>query len=581
MPLPNGEGFAGYIIQRFLGSGAMGEVYLAQHPRLPRLDALKVLSAALTDDADFRNRFNREADLAATLWHQHIVGIHDRGEFNGRLWISMDYVDGTDAGQLLHDTYPTGMPVPEVIEIVTAVADALDFAHQRQLLHRDVKPSNILLTGSQSERRRVLLGDFGIARQADEASGLTGTNMTVGSVGYAAPEQLMGQEIDGRADQYGLAATAYHLLTGTMPFQHSNPAVVISKQLTAPAPTLSEVRPALANLDRAVSVALAKDPSRRYRRCLDLAEALRRESAARYSRPAVAPPNATRALSVSPPEHEAAPDAIRSMNLPPKPEAADHTRTMRRPETAPPSSEIPADTRKMDLSHPPSPRATTPADNTRAIKRPASQPAARKSVSAARPPLHDASADPTARMTGRQSEHMKPAEATQLLSAHPRTSAGQPRSRRALPLLAVALGVAAFITAAVAYWKFNATSKPEITTPAASAPNTDANVAVRTKSGKTICLISSGKVRCEAKFTHLPVQTSVSQTGFSDISVDSQGQLEWDEATIGTPPDIEQLDYATYHWLGWTVVAASDGTRFTNDATSHGMFVSVDKVDGF
>ncbi len=129
----------------------------------------------------------------------------------------------------------------------------------------------------------------------------------------------MGQEIDGRADQYGLAATAYHLLTGTMPFQHSNPAVVISKQLANPAPLLSESHPALANLDRALSVALAKDPSRRYRRCLDLAEALRRESERRYSRPAVAPPDATRALSVSRPEHEAAPDANRSMNLPPLP----------------------------------------------------------------------------------------------------------------------------------------------------------------------------------------------------------------------------------------------------------------------
>ncbi len=237
----------------------------------------------------------------------------------------------------------------------------------------------------------------------------------------------------------------------------------------------------------------------------------------------------------------------------------------------------------MDLSHSPSPRATTPADDRRAIKRPASQPgippAARKSVGAARP-LYEASADPTARMTGRQSEHKVAAEATRLLSAHPHTSAEQPRSRRALPLLAVALGVAAFITAAVAYWKFDATSKPAITTPAASAPYTDANVAVRTKSGRTICLISSSKVRCEAKFTHLPVQTPVSKTGFSDISVDSQGQLEWDEATIGTPPDIEQLEYATYHWLGWTVVAAKDGTRFTNDATGHGMSVSVDKVDG-
>jgi len=579
MPLHNGEVFAGYIIERFLGSGAMGEVYLAQHPRLPRLDALKVLSGALTGDADFRVRFNREADLAATLWHQHIVGIHDRGEFDGRLWISMDYVDGTDAGQLLHDSYPTGMPVPEVIEIVTAVAEALDFAHQRQLLHRDVKPSNILLTGSQSERRRALLSDFGIARQADEASGLTGTNMTVGSVGYAAPEQLMGQEIDGRADQYGLAATAYQLLTGKMPFQHSNPAVVISKQLTTPAPTLSESHPALTNLDRALSVALAKDPNQRYRRCLDLAEALRRESVARYSRPAPGAPDATRASHVSRPERKAASDATRSMNLPPKSEAAaDQTRAMRRPETAQASSEAPAHTRKMDLPPSPTQRSATPAEHTRAIRKPAPEsrvpPAARKSVSAARP-LADAMADPTTRITGHQPERKEAAETMQL-------SSGPPRSRKALPLLAIALGVAAIITAAVAYWKFGAPSKPATpTTPTASAPDTHANVAVRTKSGRTICLMSSSTVRCEAKFTHSPFRTSARPAGFSDISADSQGQLEWDEATIGTPPDIEQLEYATYHWLGWTVIAAKGGTRFTNDATGHGMFVSLDKVDGF
>jgi len=299
MPLEDGGVFAGFVIERFLGSGAMGEVYLARHPRLPRVDALKVLPAALTDNADFRRRFEREADVAATLWHEHIVGIHDRGEFDGQLWISMDYVEGTDAGRLLSESYPSGMPVGEVFDIVTAVADALDFAHGRQLLHRDVKPSNILLTAAKSNRRRILLADFGIARQADEITGLTGTNMTVGSVGYAAPEQLMGERLDGRADQYGLAATAFRLLTGKMPFQHSNPAVVISKQLTAAVPRLSAYRPDLANLDRVLSMALAKDPNQRYPHCLDFADALRRADTLPYTRPVVTRGDATRRLDLT------------------------------------------------------------------------------------------------------------------------------------------------------------------------------------------------------------------------------------------------------------------------------------------
>ncbi len=273
MPLENGAVFAGYIIQRLLGSGGMGEVYLAQHPRLPRLDALKILPASLTGDADYRQRFNREADLAATLWHPNIVGLHDRGEFDGQLWITMDYVDGIDAAHALRD-HPNGLPERDVLEIVTAVADALDYAHQRQLLHRDVKPANILLTTSDADRRRILLADFGIARRADDVSGLTATNMTIGSVAYAAPEQLMGESMDGRADQYALAATAFHLLAGAAPFQNSNAAVVIGKHLNAPPPLLSEQRPELARLDPVLSKALAKDPGHRYPRCSDFARAL-------------------------------------------------------------------------------------------------------------------------------------------------------------------------------------------------------------------------------------------------------------------------------------------------------------------
>jgi serine/threonine protein kinase, bacterial len=180
MPLANGAVFAGYTILRLLGSGAMGEVYLAQHPRLPRRDALKVLPTAYTAAREYRERFNREADIAATLWHPHIVGVHDRGEFSGQLWISMDFVDGTDAACLLRERYPNGMPPQEVFEIVTAMASALDYAHQRDLLHRDVKPANILLARPESGEQRILLTDFGIARWADDVSGLTATNMTVG-----------------------------------------------------------------------------------------------------------------------------------------------------------------------------------------------------------------------------------------------------------------------------------------------------------------------------------------------------------------------------------------------------------------
>jgi serine/threonine protein kinase, bacterial len=274
MPLSNGAIFAGYTIQRELGSGAMGEVYLAQHPRLPRLDALKILPESLTVDAEFRERFNREADLAATLWHPNIIGLHDRGEFDGQLWIAMDYVEGTDAGRLLREQYTRGMPEQDVLEIVVAVAGALDYAHQRRLLHRDVKPANILLTKSDADHRRILLADFGIARRIDDISGITATNMAVGSVAYAAPEQLMGESMDGRADQYALAATAFHLLAGAPPFVHSNPAVVISRHLNAAPAQLGPLHPEFARLDAVLTKGLAKNAADRYPTCLQFARAL-------------------------------------------------------------------------------------------------------------------------------------------------------------------------------------------------------------------------------------------------------------------------------------------------------------------
>ncbi|WP_428844426.1 serine/threonine-protein kinase [Mycolicibacter sinensis] len=236
MSLTIGETFAEYQILRLLGSGGMGHVYLARHPRLPREDALKVLRPDVSSDTSFRERFVREADLAAGLRHPHIVGVHDRGEHDGRLWIAMDYIDGTDAAQLVAEQYPTGMPVDMVITIVTAIASALDYAHRKGLMHRDVKPANIIVADLDTDEPNVSLADFGIARPLDDTGGITTTNMTVGTVAYAAPEQLMGDSLDGRADQYALASTAYHLLTGSQLFPNSNPAVVISRHLNRTPP---------------------------------------------------------------------------------------------------------------------------------------------------------------------------------------------------------------------------------------------------------------------------------------------------------------------------------------------------------
>jgi serine/threonine-protein kinase len=202
------------------------------------------------------------------------VQVHDRGEFDGQLWIAMDYVEGADAAQLMRDRYLAGMPVHDACAIISAVAGALDYAHQCGLLHRDVKPANILLSDPEDGHRRILLADFGIARYHDDISGLTDTNFTVGTITYAAPEQLLGGDIDARADQYALAATAFHLLTGTPPYQHSNPVAVISRHLTAPLPTLSDWRPELTSLDEVLSRALAKNPDDRFARCQDFAAAL-------------------------------------------------------------------------------------------------------------------------------------------------------------------------------------------------------------------------------------------------------------------------------------------------------------------
>ncbi|OBG83547.1 hypothetical protein A5699_00090 [Mycobacterium sp. E802] len=273
MPLQPGSKFAEFTVVQLLGAGGMGEVYLVEHPRLPRQEALKILPAGASADPAYRDRFTREAELAASLWHPNIVALHDRGETDGQLWISMDYVRGRDAADLAR-AHPAGLPLPEAMTIATAVASALDYAHGHRMLHRDVKPANILLGLSDHGDQRILLADFGIARRTEDISGLTATNTTVGTLAYAAPEQLLGQQLDGRADQYALAATVFHLLAGKPPFVDSNPAVVIGKHLSAAPPALSHFRPELARLDPVFARALAKHPAERYPRCANFADAL-------------------------------------------------------------------------------------------------------------------------------------------------------------------------------------------------------------------------------------------------------------------------------------------------------------------
>lgn len=274
MPLVSGATAAGFNIVRLLGEGQIGELYVAEHPRLPRQYALKILPTDMSADPEYRFRFQQQSDQAAALSHPNIVGLHDRGEFEDRLWLAMDYIDGTDAAQLLIDTYPEGMPPDLVIEIVSAIADALDYAHDQGLVHRYVNPSNILLTDSGSGRRRILLAGFGVARRSDESNSLTRAKLAIGTVSYTAPEQLMDDPVDGQADQYALACTAFHLLTGWPPFAHMNPAVVVSKHFNDALPRPSDIKPELIYFDAPFHRALMKAAAERFPRCRDFAKAL-------------------------------------------------------------------------------------------------------------------------------------------------------------------------------------------------------------------------------------------------------------------------------------------------------------------
>nr|WP_277351761.1 protein kinase [Antrihabitans stalactiti] len=270
-----GAVFAGYTVEQVLGVGGMGTVYLAAHPRLPRKTALKLLHPGLTDDEYVRSRFEQEADHAARLEHPNIVAVHDRGVSAGQLWIAMQHIDGTDAkAELEH-----GPVAPDrAVYIVSETAKALDYAHEVGVLHRDVKPANILLEHGRSGRPgRVLLADFGIAKALSESTDqLTRTGMLVASLQYAAPEQFVGGELDHRTDVYSLGCTLFHLMTGQLPYAGTMLPQMMHAHLRSEIPKPSVVRPGLPRaMDAVIERALAKRPQDRFSSCGELAAAAR------------------------------------------------------------------------------------------------------------------------------------------------------------------------------------------------------------------------------------------------------------------------------------------------------------------
>ena len=271
MLLRPGQVFAGYSIVRPLGSGGMGAVYLADDPALPRRVALKVLAAHLGANHRYRSIFRREAELVCRLDHPNVVSVYNRGEEGAALWMAMQYVDGTDAGELMHKE-SGGLEPNRAAHIVCEAAKGLHHAHEQNLLHRDVKPSNILVAGG-AEGERVLVADFGLARTVEDAATVTETGWRACTPAFAAPEVLAGRAVDRRADIYSLGATLLALLTGSNPNGHAPTPEGTST--VRDNPELTRVRPDVPPaLDDVIARAMAADPRRRYQTCTEFARAV-------------------------------------------------------------------------------------------------------------------------------------------------------------------------------------------------------------------------------------------------------------------------------------------------------------------
>jgi serine/threonine protein kinase/streptogramin lyase len=271
-----GSEFAAYRIEAVLGRGGMGVVYLAEDPRLGRKVALKLLPPELAVDTKFRERFIRESQIAARLEHPNILPVYEAGEADGQLFIAMRYVRGADLGSMVAAEGP--LDAARAVSIVSDVGAALDEAHREGLIHRDVKPANILLAPSRGpgSPERAYLTDFGVTRRTTSQSGLTKTGQFMGTADYAAPEQIEGKTADTRADVYSLGCVLYHCLAGEPPFARDSEVATMYAHLKDRPPKPSAKRPDLPRgLDSVVATSMAKPPGQRFQSAGDLAQAAR------------------------------------------------------------------------------------------------------------------------------------------------------------------------------------------------------------------------------------------------------------------------------------------------------------------
>src|SRR5436190_355567 len=266
--LPIGAQVAGYRISGTLGRGGMGFVYEAEHAVLGRKAALKTLLPELLEDGDFRQRFVAESQTVAALDHPSIIPIYDAGDAGGVVYIAMRYVAGGDLAQLVESGT---LELERALDILEQVAGALDAAHAKELVHRDVKPANVLVeTGG-----RVYLTDFGIAKRA-RSRGLTRTGFFVGTLDYAAPEQIRGEPVGAPADVYAFGCLLFECLTGKKPFDRETDVAVMHAHLLDPPPAASAVRPELPTaVDDVLAQALAKTEDARFTSCREVIEAVR------------------------------------------------------------------------------------------------------------------------------------------------------------------------------------------------------------------------------------------------------------------------------------------------------------------
>ncbi len=272
--LETGSEFAGHRIVGVLGKGGMGVVYRARKLALDRERALKVIAPALSDDARFRERFKRESRMAAAIEHPNVIPVHDAGEEDGMLYLAMRLVEGSDLHRVVQAERRLGHR--RTASIVAGIGAALDAAHAQGLVHRDVKPANVLIEPS-ADGERVYLTDFGITRTTTGGETLTGTGEFVGSVEYIAPEQAAGEHVDARTDVYSLGGVAHFALTGRPPFPRENSLATLFAHANAPRPRPTETDPSLPPaVDAVIVKAMATDPGDRYPSAGELAADLAR-----------------------------------------------------------------------------------------------------------------------------------------------------------------------------------------------------------------------------------------------------------------------------------------------------------------